>query len=65
MIGKTGLHLLELIFYECLHGLIASQSQLIIEFSSAPIAVFRPLPEQSFIVSEERCTLHLRLVFKD
>ena len=36
-----------------------------IQFGSSTVTVFGTLPEQTFVVSEERCTFSLRLVFQD
>ena len=51
---------LRIVSYESLHRLVASQSQTVIEFGCGVVAVFGTLPEESFVVAEERCALHLR-----
>ncbi len=53
------------VLYKCLHGFVACQPQTIVKCCSSMIAVFRALPEQTFIFAKEWCTLHLTLVFQD
>ena len=51
---------LRIVSYECLHCLVASQSQTVIKLGSSVVAVFGTLPEEALVVAEERCALHLR-----
>ena len=54
-----------MILHECFHRLIAGQSEGIITPGRLTIPVFGTLPEQAFVVTQERRTLHLALMPED
>lgn len=48
-----------MILYEGFHGLIACQSEIVVELCRTAVAVLSPLPEESLVVAEEWGALHL------
>lgn len=48
-----------LVLYECLHSLVACQSERVVESCSGAVAVFGTLPEQALVVAQEGSALHL------
>ena len=38
---------------------------MVVEVGCSSISIFGSLPEQSFIIAQEWCTLHLRLMFEN
>ena len=53
------------VLHESLHGLIACQPQLVVERCSSTVTVLGSLPEQALIITQERSTLHLRLMLEN
>ena len=47
-----------LVLHESLHGLIACQTQLVVERCSSTVTVLGSLPEQALIITQERTILH-------
>jgi len=50
---------------KCFYGFVGGQSQLPVHISRSSVPLFRTLPEQSLIISQEGRTLHLRLMSED
>ena len=53
------------ILYKRLDSLVRSQSQGTIQFRSSTVTILSTLPEQTFVISQEGCTLCLRLMFQN
>lgn len=54
-----------LVLNESLHGFVAGQSQMVVQRCRSAVAVFTALPEEPFVIAQERSTLHLRLMLQD
>ena len=54
-----------MILHECFHRLVAGQAEGIITLGRLTVPVFGALPEQAFVVTQERRTLHLALMPED
>ena len=53
------------VFHECLHGLVGSQTQVLVEFGKGVVAVLTALPEETFVIPEEGSQFHLGLMLED
>ena len=58
-------HLQRNIFHECFHCFVRCQTEIVIQCGGTTVTVFTALPEQTFVVAQEWCTFHLRLVLQD
>lgn len=50
---------------QTLHRFVRSQAQAVVQSGGAAVSFLTALPEQAFVVSEERSAFHLRLMFQD